>query len=167
MPNPPEIQQLLDEQAIHNVLLDYCHALDRCDADGVRAAFFQDATVDYGLYAGAARDFADWGVSFLRENYLSHMHVLSNIRLSIEGDVARSESYMTPVLRRKDAGGETLDCSGGRYIDRLERRFGKWKIAHRIFVREWREARAVLPLENASDKYRWGVRSKQDPSYFR
>ena len=165
MAHSPEIQNLLDEQAIRNVLFDYCHAVDRCDADGIRAVFHEDGTDDHGVFKGPAGDFAEWVVPFLLKNYLSHMHPVSNIRLKIEGDVAHTECYVAPVLRRKDDSGEYLDCSGGRYIDRMERRGGKWKIAHRTFVRDWRETRKVAPPASP-DVYQWGVRSKEDLSYW-
>ena len=161
----PEIQRLLDEQAITRLLYDYCHAVDRCDADGIRAVYTEDGTDDHGVFNGSAKDFVDWVVPFLLQNYLSHMHPVSNIRIRIDGDVARTECYVAPVLRRRDDTGEYLDCSGGRYIDRIERRNGVWKIAHRKFVRDWRETRKVAPA-TAPDKYEWGVRSREDRSYW-
>jgi ketosteroid isomerase-like protein len=164
MPHSPEVQNLLDEQAIRNVLFDYCRGVDRCDAEAIRATYHEDGTDDHGVFTGTATDFVAWVVPFLLKNYLSHMHPLSNIRIRIDGDVARAESYVTPVLRRKTDSGEYLDCSGGRYIDRLERRNGRWKIAHRTFVRDWRETRKVAPAA-APDAYQWGVRSREDLSY--
>ncbi len=164
MPTPSEIQYLLDEQAIRKVLFDYCHAVDRCDADGIRAVYHDDATDDHGIFTGSAEDFVAWVVPFLLANFVSHMHPVSNIRLRIDGDVAHTECYVAPVLRRSTEEGEYLDCSGGRYIDRLERRNGSWKIAHRTFVREWRETRKVATAA-APDPYRWGVRSREDLSY--
>src|SRR5258706_5309876 len=111
MPHPPEIQKLLDEQAIRKLLFDYCHAVDRCDAEALAATFHEDATDDHGIFTGTAKDFVKWVIPFLLENYLSTTHPLSNIRLRIDGDVAHAETYVTPVLRRKDGQNECLDCS--------------------------------------------------------
>ena len=165
MPQTPEIQRLLDEQAIQKVLFDYCHAVDRCDSDGIRATFHEDGTDDHGVFKGTAKDFVEWVVPFLLKNYISSMHPISNFRFRIDGDVARTECYVAPVLKRRDDSGEYLDCSGGRYIDRLERRNGVWKIAHRKFIRDWRDTRKVAPPASP-DVYQYGVRSKDDPSYW-
>ncbi len=34
-------------------------------------------------------------------------------------------------------GAEKLRLTGGRYVDRLERRDGEWRIAERVVVLEW------------------------------
>lgn len=164
-PSPQQLQKLIDQGAIQQLLFDYCHAVDRCDGEALAATFHEDGFDDHGVFTGSARDFVKWVIPFLLENTLSTTHPITNIRLRIEGDVAFSECYVAPVLRRKEGNNEILDCSGGRYIDRIERRNGVWKIAHRTFVREWRESRTVPPTGNASDKYRWGVRSREDLSY--
>ena len=42
------------------------------------------------------------------------------------------------MLRRDEAG--KLMLTGGRYVDRLERRSGEWRIANRVVVAEWQGA---------------------------
>ena len=44
----PELQALLDRQAIADVLNAYCRAIDRADLDLLAAAYHSDATEDHG-----------------------------------------------------------------------------------------------------------------------
>ena len=64
----------------------------------------------------------------------STQHLLLNHTCEIDGDVAHAESYYLFVGRNRD---ETNWIAGGRYIDRLERRGGTWKIALRCNAVEW------------------------------
>jgi hypothetical protein len=49
-----------------------------------------------------------------------------------------SESYWLSIIRRDQA--DKLMLAGGRYVDRLERRDGDWRIATRVVVIEWQGA---------------------------
>jgi SnoaL-like protein len=60
---------------------------------------------------------------------------MTNNRVEIQGDLAHSESYVLFAQRRRD--GTKVDLGGGRYIDRLERRAGEWRIAARELVIDW------------------------------
>ncbi len=51
------------------------------------------------------------------------------------GDVAHAESYVIGTMRVRDH--RTVALIGGRYLDRLERRDGVWKIALRRCTIEW------------------------------
>jgi hypothetical protein len=67
---------------------------------------------------------------------------------------------------------ETNWIGGGRYVDRLERRDGAWKIAMRCTIMEWSSVipPAVVPLfANVPDLHLNGTpcRSKEDTSYRR
>ena len=104
---------------------------------------------------------------------LTH-HLLLNHHVEIDGDVAHSECYYQFVARNhpwEDGGEETVLLAGGRYIDRLERRDGAWKIALRTNVIEWSCLQPSLPppfsdVPGIGDN---GVsaRDKSDPSYTR
>ena len=60
---------------------------------------------------------------------------MTNTSVDVNGDCAHAESYYLCVLRRDDKG--RLLANGGRYVDRLERRDGEWRIARRVVVMEW------------------------------
>jgi hypothetical protein len=54
---------------------------------------------------------------------------------------------------------------GGRYVDRLERREGRWKVKERITVRDWSVSLKVEHDIFALQELTPGQRSAQDPSY--
>jgi hypothetical protein len=83
--------------------------------------------------------------------------------------VAHAETYWLYNGLNRDG---TNWIAGGRYVDRLERRGGEWKVAFRCTLLEWSGMipRANVPLfENVTDAHLNGVsaRSKEDASYRR
>jgi hypothetical protein len=60
--------------------------------------------------------------------------------VEVDGDVARSEVVvwsMKVLHERTEAGEQIARLSGLRYLDRLERRKGRWGIVERWFIPEW------------------------------
>ena len=84
------------------------------------------------------------------------------------GDVAHTETYYLFVGRNRD---DSNWIAGGRYIDRLERRNGTWKIAMRTNAIEWSGMvpTMAIPFSDVPDIHGNGApsRSKDDPSYRR
>ena len=160
------LQQLLDKQEIHEVLMRYCRGIDRCDAELLNTVYHPDATDDHGMFKGKAADFIPWALNALtREDNTSHY--IANELIEIDGDVAYCESYFYAVHRRRSKDGTPLDLMfNGRYVDRFERRQGQWKIAHRQVVFD----RSRLdPLEKtfSIDEFVCGKRTREDPAYKR
>ena len=68
------------------------------------------------------------------------------------------------TLTRKEGG---TDVSGGRYIDRYEKRDDKWAVADRICMVEWS---GLIPAAEAAVSYDTFIRGtwdKSDPAYLR
>ena len=90
------------------------------------------------------------------------------IELTIDGDVAHTETYYLFVGRNRD---DSNWMAGGRYIDRLERREGEWKIALRTNAIEWSGMVPTMPIPfgDVPDIFGNGApsRSADDPSYRR
>jgi SnoaL-like domain len=64
-------------------------------------------------------------------------HILGQILITLNGDAARSETHVI-AYHRVDLGDEHIDAViGGRYLDRLERRKGQWRIAERTMLYDW------------------------------
>jgi hypothetical protein len=57
------------------------------------------------------------------------LHNITTHNCEIEGDVAHAESYVLVGLLNPD--GRSVRLINGRYVDRLEKRAGLWKIALR------------------------------------
>jgi hypothetical protein len=82
----------------------------------------------------------------------------------ITGDVAHAETYVIWVLRHKDR--KTVRVGGGRYLDRLEKRDGDWRIALRRLIIDW-QFDADGTSFNADNGYENGTWDRTDSSYAR
>ncbi len=154
-----ELQELIDRKRIYDVLTRYCRALDRCDVGLMRSVYWDDARDDHGVFNGGAQEFAEFIIREIQNWFDVTMHAIMNVHMEVAGNVACTESYLFAYHRvrgdrRKleDIFGATylkgFDWSkvdgvphvflyGGRYVDRLEKRGGEWKIAHRQVVMDW------------------------------
>src|SRR3546814_17200589 len=87
-----------------------------------------------GPFVGSASDCYDWAVPMHEAGQVLTHHSLLNNTVEIDGDSAHSETYYLFVARNRDA---SLWMAGGRYIDRLERSDGEWKIPLSPTMIEW------------------------------
>ena len=80
--------------------------------------------------------------------------------------MAVGESYV--IAYQNTLGDDPQDVmTGGRYIDRYERRNGEWKISHRTFVLDWTTSSRSKDLMGLGmfEEMVKGERGKQDPVY--
>ncbi len=158
-----KVQYLFDRQQILDCVIRYARGLDRHDEEVLASVFHEDAIDWHDDFIGHPADFVPWANTMHEANWNAHTHMMSNNRVEIDGDVAHSETYVLFTLRRKDNTG--IDWGGGRYIDRLERRAGEWKIARRQCLVEWYgQAEGV---NQSSMTYPAGTWDHTDPSYRR
>jgi hypothetical protein len=103
--------------------------------------------------------------SATRRRWDNYQHHVTNQLVDLDGDVAHAESYFFANLVRPD---QRIDLSGGRYLDRLEKRDGEWGIVDRITIVEWA---ATIPADQAgwlpADLFTSSSHDKSDPSYRR
>jgi hypothetical protein len=162
------LQQLLDRQEIHDCLTRFSRGMDRFDRDLFLSAFHADATVAAGPFVGSPGECYDWAMPMHEAGQVSTHHSLLNVTYDIDGDTAHTETYYLFVGRNRD---ESNWMAGGRYVDRLERRNGEWRIALRTNVVEWSGVAPTMPLPFAdvADIARNGSasRSREDISYRR
>ncbi|MNG25643.1 hypothetical protein D3C85_1152060 [compost metagenome] len=93
-----------------------------------------------------------------------------NHRCDFDGPTtAHSETYW--IFSGLNQLGAPLTLSGGRYLDRFEKREGRWAIAARKCVIEWTGAldSVDMPQANLEAYAATGraLRDKSDPSYMR
>ena len=156
------VAELLAKQAITEALHKYCRAMDRMDNDLGKSVFHADAPADYGwMYQGTGHGFIEF-VYGAHAGMLLHQHQLGNILIAVEGERAASESYVTVTFRRKDEAGVVVGMrSCGRYIDRWEKRGGRWAISQRLYLHLFDETHPVAESQFPST----GTRDRMDPSY--
>jgi hypothetical protein len=174
MANDARIQALIDRQDIADCLTRFSRGMDRFDRDIYLSAFHDDAVIAAGPFVGSAGDCWDWAIPMHRDGQVLTHHSLLNNTTDINGDTAHSETYYQFVARNhpwEKGGGETVMLAGGRYIDRLERRDGVWRIALRTNIIEWSCIQPAMPLPfgDVPDIAANGVsaRDRSDPSYER
>lgn len=162
------LERLADEQDIRDCLTRFSRGMDRFDREIFLSAFHADATMAAGPFVGSPAACYDWAVPMHEAGQVSTHHNLLNCTIEITGDTAHSETYYLFVGRNRD---ESNWIAGGRYIDRLERRAGVWKIALRTNAIEWSGMVPTMgiPFADHPDIYGNGApaRSKDDPSYQR
>jgi hypothetical protein len=133
-----ELQQLLDRQAIADVLHAYARACDRADETLLRACFHPDSRHRHGGFEGLSADFCGFAMRIIRKARVTK-HVLSNLTIELAGDRAFSEVHYWAYHRvvERETAAEWDNFSGGRYLDRFERRAGLWRIAERIGLMDY------------------------------
>lgn len=133
----PELQCLLDKQAITELVHAYCNAADRHDHDKLRQLYHPDAIDDHGgFFKGLAMDFIDRLPEIQAPMAILH-HNVTTLNIALDGDYGEGEVYVLAFHQvRTDDG--TLDLLiGGRYLDRYEKRGGTWKFAERAVLADW------------------------------
>lgn len=163
------IRMLVDRQAIRDCLATYCRAVDRLDRELLLSVYHEDAIDDHGVFVGGPEEFADWVIAFHSRAQHTTQHIITNHTCDLDGDVAHCETYWMLAAMNKQ--GASLTLSGGRYIDRFERRGGRWAIALRKLTGDWSGApgEALLSPEGrvALNSGAHASRDKSDISYER
>ena len=128
------VSELLDRQAITDLIHAYCYHFDRNEPVEVAALFTPDATVDYGPEAATivgADAIASTISVGLERTFAATSHHVSNIQITLEGgDRARSVTYLYAWHRYVD--GSPDGELWGRYVHRFERTDAGWRIAELV-----------------------------------
>jgi hypothetical protein len=172
----PELQALLDKQAIREVVLRYCRGVDRHDRDLVRDCYWPDAVDEHGSFTGTRDEYLTWLFDRMLTRYSMTMHFVGNILVEVEGARATSEAYGVSWHRgladhaAPERGGDDL-MSAFRYVDQMERRDlggsgGVWRIARRTCTLEWARVNERAGWWDAPPAHRRGVRDRTDPVYW-
>lgn len=161
------LQWLCDLEEIRSQLVKYCRAIDRLDRELLLDVYHPDAVDDHAIFIGTAADFVDWVLAYQAEWFSATQHIITNNSCDVEGDTAHSETYW--LAASMDTAGNPLPLASGRYVDRFERRGGKWRIAARKMLPEWGEMKSWLNPEVAEALASEGGsrRDRADASYLR
>ena len=139
------LQRLADRYAIEEVLALYCRGVDRCDEATLAECYHPDGTDDHGTFSGLGSDFARWAVGGAAKAWAASHHSVHNVLIDwVSDDTAEVECYVLAFNHR--AKSEVVEVFAGRYLDRFERRAGRWRIADR---------RALRDVDTLMDRQRW------------
>jgi hypothetical protein len=167
-PSAKAVQALIDKQAIGEVLMLYCRAIDRRDAGLMRRVYWPDAIDDHAVFKGDVEAFIAYAFPFM-EGVVTQ-HVITNAMIDLTGpDSAFSECYFSGFHDFPAEGGGRLErVVGGRYLDLHERRHGEWRIASRTLAIDWyneRPGNSVWDSGRYADLENRGAPKPLDPLY--
>lgn len=162
-PDATALDQAVSRLAIHDLVMTYCRGVDRADADMLASIFWEDGSVVSGIVNGSGADFASGVTDYCRSNLDYCFHSVANEWIEVKGDHGVGEHY---VIAHLSAGGQDV-MTGGRYLDRYERRGGVWKIASRTFIADWNTAHPVsMALDGMYEPLKTrGAFGQDDPVY--
>jgi hypothetical protein len=131
----PKLQEVVDRMEIEKAILRVSRGMDRHDTELANSGFHPDGRDDHVLFVGPAREAIDWMETAHDTDLRGHQHYVTNMTIEIDGDEAHVESYNIMAGVAKDSWEPVV--GGGRYLDRLERRDGEWRIVDRVSTGEW------------------------------
>lgn len=163
-----DVQYLKDRQAILDCIAWHARGHDRHDVELLTDAYHHDGVDEHGFAINPGPKYADWANAIHAAGSSLHTHNLTTHLCEIDGDVAHAETYVMVALLNNDEKGARV--ISGRYIDRLERRGGTWKIALRrstVDVLISGDASILKAPIFSQQGYTKGLRDKRDVSYQR
>jgi hypothetical protein len=164
-----EVRSLRDRREISDLYQRYMRGFDRNDVELLRSAFWPDVQINYGEQINTFDEFVERHLDNHTGGLTAWGHLLTNETVDIDGDVAHCETYVTALFVPRPGGGFGLARTdplivGGRYIDRVDRRDGRWRIAVREFIGHFASRDAD---DLTAGMFREHVWDREDVSYWR
>lgn len=137
-----DLQRLLDDRAIRDCAVRFCHGTDRQDWQMVVDCYVPGALDDHGSFSGPIEELAEWLADRSHRRGVKQ-HYIANQVVEIAGDDAVCESYYFCYVEfigdPQFAGSDdaTAVVMGGRYVDRMRRIEVGWRIAERHVLVDW------------------------------
>ena len=160
------VRHLKDRQDILDCIQRESRARDRQDVAQINGCWWPEGVDEHGPVITAAPDYA--ARANMGHGMMFHMtsHNITNHLCEIQGDTAHCESYVIGGLHWLKQ--EKTSIAFGRYLDRLEKRNGEWRMLVRKCTIEmtadadpsWVHSQAIQGFLKA----RW---DGKDPSYER
>lgn len=148
-------ERMVDRAMIQDVIYRWCRAVDRLDRQGMLDVFYPGAHDSHGPYIGPVEGLVDWILERHKPIPFSS-HFIGNMLIEFASPtVALVESYVRTIQQYPAAAkNELAQLTGGpsgapdsaidmftssRYLDRMEKRDGEWRIAHRTLIQDWKQ----------------------------
>jgi hypothetical protein len=163
-----KIQYLTDRQEILDCITSNSRGNDRFDEALLAGSYHPDGFHEIGSDAIPGPAYAAHANHAHAAMCEQNLHHITMHRCEIDGDAAHAESYVIGFFL--DNGRETSRIISGRYIDRLEKRDGKWGIVVRRATVEVvvQGTAAMMNLPQFHERgYLKGARDTSDLSYAR
>lgn len=163
-----DVQYLKDRQAIYDCIALHARGHDRHDVELLTSVYHEDGVDEHGFAINPGPKYAEWSNAIHTAGGKLQVHNITTHLCEIDGDTAHTESYVMVGILNND--GVSSRIINGRYLDRLERRDGKWRISLRRSTIDMLIAGDASILESPalrSQGYIKGMRDKTDLTYQR
>ena len=156
------IDDLLAREEIGDVIKRLARGTDRLDEELMASCYHADGFDDHNSFRGSGREFARWVVEVL-PHFETTMHFIGSPLIRVDGDTAHVDTYCVAHHLRADSD----MILGLRYVDRFERRDGRWLIARRVCAFDWSY---TVPIDAATrwpfaEDFTVGARDRTDITY--
>lgn len=131
-----DLTSFVDREAIRQCLARLARGEDRRDPQLIGASYWPDSQTDYGVFQGDFAAYLAWVVPGA-EAITNTQHVLGQSYIELSGSTAQAETQVISYHRVDMGAGERDTVIGGRYLDRMEKRDGDWRIASRMMLYDW------------------------------
>jgi hypothetical protein len=159
------LQEMLDHYEIRKTLAEYCHACDRADEAMMAAVYTGDDSFDdHGVVRAPGPEYARLITGIILEQTEVMSHILGQSLIKVDGDAAGAETFFLALMKSPGPDGvPVLNQLAGRFIDRLERIDGAWRIKHRTAVRDISITLKIEEDAYATNGMKVGARDATDP----
>ena len=120
------VQEIKDRQDIRDCIVRESRARDRQDIAAIEACWWPDGIDEHGAVITDVPQYAKRANMGHSMNFHMTSHNITNHVCDLDGDTAHCESYVVGGLFWLD--GKTTTIAMGRYLDRLVRRDGEWRM---------------------------------------
>jgi hypothetical protein len=162
----PRLQEMLDHYEIRRTLAEYCHACDRADETMMASVYTGTGSFDdHGHVKAPGPEYAKVMTGLILERTDAISHILGQSLIKVDGDTAGAETFFIAFMRLPDSdnGLPRMNQLIGRFVDRLERIDGIWKIRRRICVRDTSMTTAIERDDYAAFGFVEATRDAADP----
>jgi len=162
-----EVTYLRDLEEIRKAIYGYARGFDRVDESLLNQIYHDDAFDNHGNWHGDR----DQTLKILLEKGRSGrvqnaMHHLGNMLIDLKGDVAHVETYFVSYAKYAEGGKTYTRSRAGRYLDRFEKRDGRWRVKNRQVVDDWSRIDEVVAFcPDAGKNEAPSRRDSSDASY--
>ena len=136
-----DLATVIAKQAIQELVVRYCRAVDRRDFDILHTLYHKDGIDEHGaMYSGSASGYIAWLPTVLAGMQCTS-HSVTNHLIHVQGHQAEGEVYCT-AYHLTAASAEhpaTEIIIGGRYLDKYVFDDGRWQFMHRKIVMDWNQ----------------------------
>lgn len=167
------LDTVIDKEDIRDVIMRYARGVDRADSALLKSCYHDDAIEEHGgAYSGPAHIYIDGAIPRMRKMGVM-AHYICNMSIDLQGDRAYVETYVLTFARFEKNGEPWDTLTGGRIVDRFEKRGGEWRIAHRKMTFDWNrdepssETWCLGLFKPGAPGMVMGVKGKDDLSYAR